>query len=164
MRTTPSLITLLSLVSMIVVEAAYAVDPSTMQVGPAIRPPQLQQMPGPGIKKDAAFMALPDNAVVQFQGKPTTKGALRILEAQARQAAEMKLKAAAVQAKAKFEARRAQFLQQQQAGLQAIHAKAQAEVARLRHVAATTPLTQQGAIRNEAIQLQQPQPIKPLPR
>ena len=162
MRTTPSLITLLSLVSMIVVEAAYAVDPSTMQVGPAIRPPQLQQMPGPGIKKDAAFMALPDNAVVQFQGKPTTKGALRILEAQARQAAEMKLKAAAVQAKAKFEARRAQFLQQP--GLQAIHAKAQAEVARLRHVAATTPLTQQGAIRNEAIQLQQPQPIKPLPR
>jgi hypothetical protein len=126
------------------------------QPPPAVQPGPAQQLPGPAVINlktltNKQIKALPDSAVVEFRGKPTTMGALRALDAKALREAEPNLRAAAAQAKAKFEARRAQFLQQQQTELHAVHAKARAEVARLRQASATTPTTQQEAIRKEAI-------------
>jgi hypothetical protein len=134
------------------------VMPTPPQTPPAVQPAPLK-LEGPALINlktltNKQIRALSDSAVVEFQGKPTTMGALRALGTQDRRGAETKLKAAAAQAKAKFEARRAQFLRQQQVELQAAHVKARAEVARLRQASATIPATQQEAIRNEAIQLQ----------
>jgi len=134
------------------------VAPAPLRVPPS--PPAPSQLQGPTVINlksltNKQIRALPNTAVVEFQGKPTTMGALRALEAEARKATLAKAQAAATQAKARAAARRAQFLQQQAAELQAIHAKARVEVARLRQASAVTPVTQQEAIRNEAIQLMQ---------
>jgi hypothetical protein len=155
----------------LVASPVWAASHTTIQRAPGLRvtPPSqtspavqlgLPKLQAPSVINlkaltDKQIRALPDSAVVEFQGKPTTMGALRALQAKTRSIATVEIDAGGAKPKAKFAARRAQFLQQQQAALQAAHVKALAEAARLRQASATIQATQQDAIRNEAIQLQE---------
>jgi hypothetical protein len=134
--------------------ASHAVDPTIRQGGPAIKQLPLQSGASSSMK-DAAFKTLPDSAVIQFQGKAISKGALKALQAQARREAETQLKAAVTQANAKFQSRRTQFLQQQQAEIQTTLVKARAETTHLRQALVSATPAQQDPIRSEAITLLQ---------
>jgi len=85
---------------------------------------------------DQQLRQLPDSAVIESQGKRFTVGEIRARAAQRRREMAAKAQASAAQAKARLEAGRAEFLQQQQAKLQADNAKTMAEFGRLRQVAA----------------------------
>ena len=162
----------ISLALTLVVQAAHAVDPSSLQRGPTRAPIQqlppqgapvpLTQPPAQKFSPPAAikgeqltkqqFDALPDTTVIDFRGTRITAGEARARIKQAETAAQAEAQAAAAQAQAKFEAYRAKFLQDQKAKLQDAHVKARAEIARLRKVGAA-PLTQQQTIQKEAVEL-----------
>ena len=113
-----------------------------------IRADQLTQQ-----QLDEQLKRLPDTAVIELQGQRLTVGEIRARGAQRQREVMMKAQAAAREAQSKFAARRAQFLQQQQAQLQADNAKAMAEVARLRQAAGPARSPQLEAIEQEAAQL-----------
>ena len=143
MRTGVSLL-LLALALALVVQAAYAVDPSALQRGPAIGQPPSQQVPSPAIKDVPSqrlnvpavmmgeqltreqFKTLPDSTVIELNGSRTTAGDMRATIRQFELEARAKVQAAVPQAEAKFEAYRAKLLQEQKVKLQDAHAKARA--------------------------------------
>ena len=114
--------------------AVQEVTPAPAKVleAPAVLAPAL--VPGQAVLKleqltKEQFVALPDSQVIEVQGQRTTKREFLAAMEQERNAALAKLKAAAGQAQATFEAARSQFLQRQQAELDAQNAKVRAEFA-----------------------------------
>jgi hypothetical protein len=102
---------------------------------------------------DQQLKRLPDSAVIESQGRRFTVGEIRARAAQRRREMAAKAPVAARAAQAKVAARQAQFLQQQQAQLQADNVKAMAEFGRLRQARATPQARQVEAIEQEAAQL-----------
>lgn len=143
--------------------AAHAVDSSTLQGGAVLRQPPSPQMPSPAIKvlpsqrlnvpavtmgeqlTKEQFRMLPDGTVIEINGGRITAGEMRAQIRQFELEAQAKMEGTARQAEPKFEAHRAKLIQRYKARLQDAHVKARTEVARLRQVAATSPLTHQGA-------------------
>lgn len=82
------------------------------------------------------LLTLPDTAVIEVQGRRMTVGQIKTRAAQRHTELEAKSRAWALQAQSRFAARRAQSVQRQQATWAANRIKANAEVARLRQVAA----------------------------
>jgi len=103
--------------------------------GTGRQPAEAGGAPGPQVLRadqltKQQFEVLPDTAVIEFKGQRMTKAQIQAKATKSKEAIA-KVQAAARDAQAKFQTRLAQFLQQQQAKLQADNAKAMAEVARL---------------------------------
>jgi hypothetical protein len=108
--------------------------------GTGRQPAEAGGTPGPQVLRAdqltrQQFEVLPDTAVIESKGQRMTKAQIQTKAMKSKEAIA-KVQASARDAQAKFEKRLAQFLQQRQAKLQADNAKAMAEVARLRQVAA----------------------------
>ena len=141
---------------------AQTLDPPYVVAQPPPIPPALQQLPAQQLPEPAVlkveqlteeqFTQLPDSAVIEFQGQWTTKGKLLAKIRQQRGAAAAG-RAQASEARAKFEGLRAQFLQRQQAELDAAKAKFQAEIARLGQAGPRAQPSQIGAVQQKAAEL-----------
>ncbi len=133
-----------------------AQKPVTPAQPPAIGTPQRPE-PGAVVRGDQLtreqFEALPDTATIEVKGQRATKAQIRAKAAKG-QEAQAKAEAASREGKAKFEARRAQFLQQQQAKLEADNGKVSAQLAGLRRPS-VRPQTgrQREALQGEAADL-----------
>jgi len=100
------------------------------------------------------FQGLPDSALIGIKGTVMTAGELRRQMEQRVAESLAKAEAEAAQAKARFEAKRAKFLQEQKARLNAQNAKALADLPRLRQQAArSTVPAADDALHREAKQL-----------
>ncbi|MCI0408522.1 MAG: hypothetical protein L0191_08170 [Acidobacteria bacterium] len=138
----PSIVLGLSLV-------VQAGDPSATSAG-GTRAPQVLR--GEQLTKQQ-LKSLPDTAVIEYQGQRFSVDQIRARAAQQHREAAAKAQAVARQAQTQFEVRRAKFLQEQQAKLQADNAKATAEMGRLHQASATPQALQRAAIQDEAAQL-----------
>jgi len=116
--------------------------------------------PVPGVHKigqmtKEQFKALPDNAVIEINGRQVTKQHyLAEIEQKHMQASHAKMQAMGAQMKADFEKRRVQFLKDQRAKLDASNAHVQAQFASLRQQSADPArASKHKAIQQEARQL-----------
>ncbi|HEX9444009.1 MAG TPA: hypothetical protein VGA73_07805, partial [Candidatus Binatia bacterium] len=98
------------------------------------------------------FEALPDSAVIEFKGKRMPKSEIRARAAKGKEAMA-KVPAAATKVRDKFEQRRAQFEQKQQAKLAADNQKVNAEFAKLNQDGGSGRDSRRAAIENEAREL-----------
>jgi len=108
-----------------------------------------QVVSGNGLTRQQ-FEALPDTALIDFNGRRTTKARIRAKEAQSRDAAE-RVQALAQQSRAEFKQRLTRYEQERKTQLGVARTKAMEEFARLSQAQAR----QVKAIEVEAAQLQE---------
>ena len=129
--------------------------PAFGQEGPPARGARPMPIRAEQLKRED-FDRLPDQQEIEVQGRKMTAGEVRARMREQAAAAEAKARQGTAEARAKFEASRTKFLQDQKAKVEAANAKVRAQFASRRSKAArpaTSPQFQ--AIRQEAIQLSQ---------